>query len=218
MCSSDLIEHHPGVVAEAAGHEALITHGAAILGAGRDLIITSVGALADPRLSGTLDRAAALSGARYDLCPGAIGGLDILDAARRSGLTSLLYTSRKPLEGWRGTHAEKLVMLDELAEPTQFFEGSAREAALLFPQNANVAATIALRGLGLDDTRTRLVADPAITRNIHEISIRSACVDVDMRIVGVPSPDNPKTSLTTGFALASKIAAAIEDRERAPRA
>ena len=98
------------------------------------------------------------------------------------------------------------------------FEGSAREAALLFPQNANVAATIALRGLGLDDTRTRLVADPAITRNIHEISIRSACVDVDMRIVGVPSPDNPKTSLTTGFALASKIAAAIEDRERAPRA
>lgn len=202
---ADFLNAKPDFVAEAAGHEALAANGVAVLEGGRDLIVTSVGALADDDLRLALDRAAALGGAHYALCAGAIGGLEILAAAKLAGLTGLVYTSRKPPSAWHGTAAENLVDLDNLAEPHQFFEGTARIAARDYPQNANVAATLALHGAGLDHTRVRLIADPHVRCNLHEISVRSVCADIDIRIAGVPSPENPKTSMTTGYALAAQI-------------
>ena len=102
--------------------------------------------------------------------------------------------------------------LNGLNEERSFFQGSARDAAQLFPQNANVAATIALMGAGLDATTVRLVADPAVSRNIHEISISSTCADVTIRIEGRPAPSNPKTSATTGYALARMLLDRLEGR------
>jgi aspartate dehydrogenase len=192
----------PSVVAEAAGHGALAEAGLAVLAAGIDLIVSSVGVMADEILHARLLRAAAQSGAELVLSPGAVGGLDILAAARLAGLHGVTYTSRKPPLAWRGTAAETMVDLPSLQTEAVFFEGNAGEAARAFPQNANVAATIALAGVGLDATRVRLVADPAVRRNVHEIDIRSACADVTIRIEGHPAPDNPKTSTTTGYSLA----------------
>jgi aspartate dehydrogenase len=157
-----------------------------------------------------LDRAAHHGRTRYSICAGAIGGLDLVDAARLSGLTECVYTSRKPPAAWRGTAAEKSLDLDRLERASVFFEGSARDAANAYPQNANVAATLALRGAGLDATRVRLIADPAATRNTHEIRLSSACVDAEFVIRGLPSPDNPKTSMTTGYALAAHVLARLE--------
>ena len=54
-----------------------------------------------------------------------------------------------------------------------------------------------------------LVADPAVTRNVHEISFVSGCADVTMRIEGRPSERNPKTSATAGYALAQMVLAHI---------
>src|SRR5690606_7025689 len=128
-----------------------------------------------------LDEASRRGKARWDVCAGAIGGLDILAAARLSGLHEVLYTSRKPPHAWRGTPAEARVDLDKISEPVVFFTGSADAAAIDYPQNANVAATIALKGAGFERTRVRLVADPAATRNVHEITIQSVCADVEIR-------------------------------------
>jgi aspartate dehydrogenase len=204
-----LVEMKPDVVGEAAGHAALANVGERILAAGIDLIVSSVGALSDDALKRRLDQAAERAGARLLLSPGAIGGLDILAAARLSGLASVTYTSRKPPLAWAGTAAEDVIDLAGIAAETVFFEGAAREAARDFPQNANVAATIALAGLGFDATRVRLVADPAVTRNVHEISFVSGCADVTMRIEGRPSDRNPKTSATAGYALAQMVLAHI---------
>jgi aspartate dehydrogenase len=200
-----LLAERPDLVAEAAGHKALADVGSAVLGAGIDLVVSSVGALSDDALKQRLESAAHAAGARMLLCPGAVGGLDILAAARLSGLTSVTYTSRKPPQAWKGTAAEQMIDLSAGLSETVFFEGSAREAARQFPQNANVAATIALSGAGLDATRVRLVSDPLVTRNTHEIAIVSGCADVSIRIEGQPAPGNPKTSATAGYALAQML-------------
>jgi aspartate dehydrogenase len=201
----EMLEARPEVVAECAGHGAVRAHGAAVLTAGCDLVVISVGALADDALRGELERAAAQGGSRLSLPAGAVGGIDALAAARLSGLEEVTYSGRKPPRAWIGTPAERQVDLGTITEPAVFFEGTAREAARLYPQNANVAATIALAGLGFDGTRVRLIADPTISRNLHEVSVRSAALDFQLRLEGRPSPVNPKTSLTAGYSLARDI-------------
>ncbi|MFT8242927.1 aspartate dehydrogenase [Roseomonas sp. BN140053] len=195
----------PEAVAECAGHGAVREHGDAVLAAGIDLIVISVGALADDATLARLEAAAAAGGVRLVLPAGAVGGLDALGAAKLSGLEEVTYTGRKPPLAWRGTAAERLLDLAALTEATIFFEGTAREAATQFPQNANVAAAVALAGAGLDSTRVRLVADPGAQRNLHEVSVRSAAANFTIQLEGRPSPSNPKTSLTAGYSVAREV-------------
>lgn len=195
----------PDLVVECAGHGALGTHGVRTLAGGIELIVVSVGALADAALQDALVDAARRGNSRLLLTSGAIGGVDIVAAAKLSGITSLTYTSRKPPAAWAGSPAEKLVDLAALREAVTFYEGTAREAARDYPKNANVAATLALAGPGLDATRVRLIADPASPGNVHEFSLLSSATDVEMRITGRPSEDNPRTSATTAFSVARDV-------------
>ncbi len=193
------------LVAECASHQAIRDHGRAILAAGADLAAVSTGALADDALLASLSAAAESSGAQLILCPGALGGLDILSAARLSGIKSLTYTSRKPPAAWRGTKAEALLELDTLREAKIFFEGPARQAAGDYPKNANVAAMAALGGPGFDKALVRLIADPLVSANIHEFELRSGAANVSIRIEGRSLAANPKTSAATAYALARLV-------------
>lgn len=200
-----LLADKPDVVAECASHVAVKDFGPTILESGCDLVVISIGAMSDEGLRDRLQQAAIKGGARVVFPAGAIGGVDALGAARLSGLESVVYIGRKPPKAWRGTPAERLLDLDALREPAVFFEGSAREAAQTYPLNANVTATLALAGIGLDATQVRLVADPGAARNVHEFSVRSACGDFTMRLEGFPSPANPKTSLLAGYSVAREL-------------
>lgn len=202
---SAFLADQPDVVVECAAHAAVRQFGAAILESGRDLILASIGSLADDHLRMDLERAAAQGGARLILPAGAVGGIDALVAARLSGLESVVYTGRKPPRAWLGTPAERLLDLAALTAPAAFFEGTAREAARDYPQNANVAATLALAGAGFDKTRVRLIADPTTERNTHEVVVRSGCANFTINVEGRPSPANPKTSLTAGYSVARQV-------------
>lgn len=179
---------------DCAGHAALREHGEAILDAGIDLLTVSSGALADDALRERLVEAARRGGARLVVVSGAIGALDALAAAAVGGLSRVTYRGRKPPGGWVGSPAEDKVDLDALTEPTVHYRGSARNAALEYPKNANVAASVALAGLGFDDTEVELIADPGITQNIHEVVAEGDFGRFEFRIAGNALPDNPRSS------------------------
>ena len=124
---------------------------------------------------------------------------------RLGGLKSVRYRSIKPAAAWPNSPAEKIADLARLTERTVLYEGTARAAALDFPQNANVAATVALAGLGFEGTRVELVADPAAPGNIHEIEAEGASGRVTIRLQGKPSPSNPKTSALTALSIARAL-------------
>lgn len=202
---AELIRSAPDIVVECAGHHAVDVYGELVLSAGADLLLVSVGALADAARYDRLRQAAQRSGRQVLLASGAIGGLDILGAARRAGLDFVQYRARKPPAAWRETAAEARLNLDALSEPAVFFSGSARMAALAYPKNANVAATIALAGIGFDDTLVELIADPAVAGNVHEIEANGVSGRISIRIEGLASLNNPKTSMVTAYSLASEL-------------
>lgn len=203
--AASLIAAAPDLVVECAGHQAVAQHATAVLRAGIETVIVSIGALADAGLYDQVTRAARDGGTRFILPAGAIGGVDILSALRPSGIAAVTYTGRKPPLAWAGTPAEGRVDLAGLTAEAVIFEGTAREAATQYPKNANVAATLALAGIGWEATRVRLIADPAVTRNIHEYSVTSGAADYTIRVEGKPSADNPKTSVTTVYSVAREV-------------
>ncbi len=202
---SDLLAAKPHIIVECAGHDAVRSYATDILDADVSLLVISVGALADRDLFDRIEAAQAGSAGRLLLPAGAIGGMDALAAARLGGLSWVRYRARKPASAWKGTAAETRAPLDALTEATSFFKGTAREAALLFPKNSNVAATVALSGIGFDRTEVELVAEPDGNRNIHEISFSGGDGFCRFEIEGVPSPDNPKTSMLTAHSVARAL-------------
>lgn len=202
---AELLAAKPGLVVECAGHEAVEAYGAAILAGGVDLLVASVGALADRGRLARMTRAAAHSGASLIVPSGAVGGLDLLAAARVAGLSRVTYVSRKPPRAWKGTAAEKLVDLESLRDAVTFYTGPADAAARDYPQNANVAAAVALAGMGFDKTDVRLIADPAAPGNVHRIEAEGAFGRTEIVIEGRPLPDNPKTSMLAALSLVRAI-------------
>lgn len=183
-------------VVEAASQAAVREVATAALTAGRGVMIMSVGALADKEL---LDKIRTLAKERHCsiyIPSGAVCGLDGVKSASVCNIESVMITTRKPIEGLRGAPfiVKNKIDIDSFTEPTEIFNGPASEAIKEFPANVNVAASLSLVGVGFENTKVRVVVDPTITRNMHEIHVKGDFGELRTVVENVPSPTNPKTS------------------------
>ena len=86
------------------------------------------------------------------------------------------------------------INVDEILNRQVIFEGNAEDAIKQFPSNVNVSALISLAGIGFKQTNVKIVVDPEVTNNIHEIDVKWKFGEFTIKISNRPSSENPKTS------------------------
>lgn len=204
-----LVAAKPDVVVEAASHDALRAYAAPLLAAGISVVVLSGGALVDDALRDRLEQLAAAHRAILYVPSGGIGGLDALKAVCAAGAESVEIAVTKPPAAWKGIpYVERSgVDLDRLTGPVTLFDGTAREGVPHFPANVNIAAVLALAGIGFDRTRLKVVADPALRFNTHYINIRGRTGLISIKFESVPAPDNPKTALLACYSALAALRA-----------
>jgi|SRR5579862_5498127 len=175
-----------------------------VLQTGRVLVTVSGAALLE---APDLVHLAEEKGARIILVTGALLGLDAVRAAAERQIHSVKMISRKPPSSLRGAPYLEAKGLDvsTITAPLLVFRGSAREGARGFPANFNVAAALSLAGIGADATELEIWADPAVTRNMHTITVEADSVRFSMTIENVPSRENPATGQITPLSVIAAL-------------
>lgn len=185
----ELLACKPKVVVEAASQQAVKEYCDKIVGSGVDLIVMSTGALFGLN---TENR-------RLHFPSGAIGGLDALSSAALAGIDEVTLTSRKNPKALGKTNTQEIVI----------YEGYAEEAAKLFPREMNVAATLALT-VKPAKVKVKVVSDPAVKRNTHEIQVKWYFGEMFMRFANDPHPDNPHTSALAAWSAIKLLQGLLE--------
>lgn len=165
------------------------------LARGRAVMVLSAGALLE---NFDLVDLARRTGGRILVPTGALLGLDAVVAASEGKIRRVHMITRKPPGGLAGAPylGQHGIGLDGLDAPKCVFSGTARAAARGFPANVNVAAALALSGIGPDRTTIEIWADPGVSRNIHRIEVEADAARFSMQIENVPS-ENPRTGRMT---------------------
>jgi aspartate dehydrogenase len=175
----ELLAQKPMVVVEAASQQAVKDYITKIVSSGTELIVMSTGALLDLNVNSS----------RIHFSSGAIGGLDALSSAALAGIDEVTLTSRKNPKAFGIYNTEQRVM----------YEGPAEEAARRFPREMNVAATLALTVKPVK-VKVRVISDPTVQRNTHEIHAKWRFGEMNLRFANDPHPDNPHTSALAAWA------------------
>lgn len=159
----------------------------------KDVMLISVGALADEALLTEIGNLANEYKNAVHLPSGAIGDLDILQNAHALGtVTSVSLTTRKP--------ARSLIE-EDIDEAKVVFEGKAVDAIKKFPKNMNVSIVLSLAGIGIEKTSVCLVADPHIDKNVHHVAIKGDFGEATLTVTNNPLPENPKTSYLAAMSI-----------------
>lgn len=186
------LAENAAIVLECAPSSAFSEIAEIVLAKGLCLMPLSVGALLErPDLVELADR----HGGRIVVPTGAIIGLDAVRAMAVGRIYKVLLQTRKPPGGLAGAPylLENDIDISQLAEPLCVLRGTAREAARAFPANVNVAAALALAGIGPDKTLVEVWADPGINRNMQSVTIESDSGEATMVMKNIPSDENPRT-------------------------
>lgn len=174
-----------------------------MLQAGKRVMVLSAGALL-PRPH--LIELAKSTGGQIIVPTGALLGLDAVTAAAEGRIHSVRMITRKPPRSLLGAPYLDAngISLEGLNGPKLIFAGTAREGAAGFPANVNVAAALALAGIGPDRTMMEIWADPSVDRNCHTIEVDSDSARFTLAIENIPS-ENPRTGRITALSVVAAL-------------
>ena len=181
------------IVVEAASVSAVKVYAEMVLSHKKDIVIMSVGALADPVFRETIRETARRGGQKVYIPSGAIFGLDNLKIGRISPITKLLL---------RTTKSPKSLGIDTSTRQ-KIFSGKANECIKAYPKNVNVSVAMSLAAG--QDADVELWVDPAVDRNVHELFVEGAFGETYIKVTNVPSPDNPATSYLAALSILSLL-------------
>lgn len=138
---------------------------------------------------------------------GALSGLDGVLGMKEDEITEAKIISTKPPKGFANAPyiLEKHISLDGIRNRFMIFSGNVIEAATAFPANVNVAASLALAGIGPELTQVEVWADPDAKGNSHEIFVKGAGSVIKAKIENVPDPSNPKSSMQAGHSIVAAL-------------
>lgn len=182
----DIREVDVDLVVEAATFEAVEPVGRAVLPT-TPLLVLSTSALADRETLSALRSVATDAGTDLLVPHGAILGTDgIRDA--RDVVTSVRMETRKHPDNLDFSFTNGIEPAD-VDGPTELYRGPTRGICDEFPRNVNAHATVALAGLGFDETESVLVADPSLDTADHRIDVEcegaSLAIERSSEIAGV---------------------------------
>lgn len=191
QCPTDLI-------VEAATVEVAQEHSERALKSGKDLILSSVGAMGDAEFYQRIEQVAKQEARQVYIPSGAIGGIDVIKATNVLGkLKSVSLTTKKP--------PHSLGLDANIEREKVMFEGTAGEAIQKFPKNINVSIVLSLAGVGTEKTKVKIVADPTIDKNTHVIGASGDFGTFEFTVENEPMPSNPKTSYLAALSILSTL-------------
>jgi aspartate dehydrogenase len=192
FCSLSELIRRSQLVIEAASPDAARAVVPKALRSGREVLVMSVGGLLNDR---AWRRLVKRRGNVY-IPSGALAGLDGVKALAVGRIRSVSLTTRKPPNALAGAPylTRRKIDLSRCRRPITVFDGTARAVVKAFPQNTNVAAALTFAS-GVSDARprVRVIADPSVRINSHEIDVIGDAGRIRCRIESRPS-SNPKTS------------------------
>lgn len=170
------------ILLEAASIQAVHDCCEATLRANRDVVILSVGALADKSFKRAVVEQARERGRRIHIPTGALFGLDNAQVGQLSGIETVhLITTKSPA-----------ALGINVTKKTRLFSGPAEECIQLYPKNVNVS--VALQLATDKPVTVELWADPDASTNTHQVDMAGKFGRVSIMVANLPSPDNPSTS------------------------
>lgn len=200
----ELLSGFPDIVVEFAGRDAVKEYALPVLEHGSDLIIASIGALADDQFRHDLTEWAQKNHRKVYLPNGAIGALDIMQTFALMGEAEVQIGNRKAPKSLEGAPYLKGKTLPTDREQV-IFTGSVPEAINGFPKNVNVAVAAALATDSLKTASVQITSDPNTTENIHHIVLKNKLMRAQLTVAGRPDPANPKSSTSTAWSVVALL-------------
>jgi len=195
------------LVVEAASQGAVKEYIPKALEKGKNVLVMSVGAFVDDEFKEKCKIMAKQNHCRVYIPSGAVCGIEGICAAAQAhdDLEEILLMTYKPPEAFADVPYLKGKDLSAEKSPKIIFNGFAKDAVKKFPKNVNVAATLSLAGLGMEETRVKIIMDPKATKNTHRIIATGKFGEIECWTRNTPFPDNPRTSYLAALSLISAV-------------